>query len=69
MPCGAKVGNDKASGREEKVGGFNVAVDYVFAVKVGEACEEVVHEGEEFGEAREGEGGGEGEGVIWEGKD
>lgn len=69
MPGGAEVGDDEASGCEEEVGGFDVAVDDIFAVEVGEACEEVVHEGEEFGEARKCEGGGEGEGVVGEGED
>lgn len=69
MPGGAKISDNEAIGGEKEVGGLDVTVDDVFAVEVGEACEEVVEKGEEFWGGGESEGGGEGEGVVGEGED
>lgn len=68
MPGGAEVGDDEAVGGEEEIGGFDVTVDDVLAVEVGEAGEEVMEEGKKLWRRGEGESGGEGEGVVGEGE-
>lgn len=68
MPGGAKIGDDKAVGGEEEIGGFDVAVDDILAVEVGEAGEKVMEEGKKLRRRGEGEGGGEGERVVGEGE-